>query len=583
MLCPYCQHEQDDSAVLCESCGMPLVKTEPTPEVENTIVAEPENAFAPPAKKKRLGLLIVAILAVLAAGVVACSFLFDWWGGNTPTVPVDNKPPVVNEPTNNLTMSLTLLAEQDGETLFDINATSKMDLAAFTMWMQAEVTTDELPFSMEMGMANFNDPENMIVAILADVDSRLPTYASMNIIHHTAESDSVVSSDMIAEILETDPADFDIEALIDKYDELAMLYAYEEEGVISIEGLEQAIRNLLTVLRDKDWLATTFGYSKTEGGELTVHSLNTDLAVIVEAFAKEIKPALGEQTAVALDTVLLNISELKSYTLTASLTARGTVPELMSVSLKTPDAVISMEATVTDINKTTVDIDTLKDAIIDANEGYTVCRECKIDPSVYQGYCELCYDAYHCDGCFAPVSPEETMCEDCFVPCSVCGELAGYDNNGEDYCFECYFERFCYNEDGHPVYMDGYCEDCYIPCEFCDSYADYQENGMLCCWSCYYDRFCYNDDGNPVYLDGYCEDCFVPCVECAVNYGYEEYDGLCSYCYYDKYCIVCGKDAYTDGYCEDCYTPCTVCGEGGGDEYYDGLCWECYFETVEWE
>ncbi len=584
MICPHCQQEQPETVRFCQNCGAVLSETETTPEtetvpaMEDTIVAEPENAFAPPVKKKRLGLLIIAVLAVLAAGVVVCSFVFDWWGTNTPVskpiVPADTAPVV--EKVDNFTMEMVLSLDIEDSMAVDMDITAKV--APSLVWMKAESTSDELPFSAEIGVVGTKS-EGALIAVLAEDNSGRPPYAAF--INDDGASEPTVSPELFTELFKTEPADFDIESFIDKYDELSVLYAYEEDGIISIEGLEQAIRNLMTVLRDKEWLTTTFGYTKTESENLTVHSINTDLAVIAEAFAKEIAPATAEQTAPVLETLPLYSEALKNSTLNASLAVRGNIPELMSVAFKSEGVTFSLDATVTDVNKTVIDIDALKDAVIETNEGYTVCRECNILPPVYQGYCELCYDAYHCDECFAPVSPEETVCEDCFVPCISCGELANYDNNGENYCFECYYDRFCFNDDNNPVYKDGYCEDCFVPCEICGAYADYPTEDTLYCWSCYYERYCYNDDGNPVFMDGYCEDCFVPCVACGAGQSEEEFDGMCYSCYYDKYCIICGGEAYTEGYCEDCYTPCTVCGKGGGNDYYDGLCWKCYFDSVE--
>ncbi len=581
MICPHCQQEQPETVRFCQNCGAVLSETETTPEtetapaMEDTIVAEPENAFAPPVKKKRIALLIIAVLALLAAGVVACSFVFDWWGTNTPSVPVDNEVPVANESAENLTMDIVASMTSDFADM-DMDITMKVDGVASAMWLKTNGIYEEMPLSMEIGLANLDSEDDLFIAVLTETLPHYPPYATIIDINDLTYDQENVYYDMLDELIETDPADFDIETFIDKYDELSELYTYEEEGVIRIEGLEEAVRNLMTVLRDKEWLTETFGYTKTESEKLTVHSIDTDLAVIMKAFAKEITPALGEQTTSVLDAVLMNAEEYKDYTLTASLTMRGTVPELMSLSLKAPDLTCTVDATVTDVNNTVVDVDALKDTVIEANEGFTVCRECQFDPAVYQGYCELCYDMYHCDICLAPVSPEESVCEDCFVPCSVCGEMAHYANNGVDYCFVCYHERFCTNEDGNPVYMDGYCEDCYTPCEFCDSYADYQENGLMCCWSCYYDHFCFNDDGNPVYMDGYCKDCFMPCTVCTVNQGDEGYGGLCGYCYYDQHCLICEKEVYKDGYCEDCFVLCPVCEIAGGDEHFDGLCWDCY-------
>ena len=503
MTCPNCQHPNNEHTAFCEQCGTSLTPTTvETPEI-------PTSVDTPaPAKKHLLPVLLIVLAVIAAAAVTVCGFVFGWWGGDASpedtavVTPADDTPAA----TDNFTMNLSFDMTVDGETA-NGNGTVAFDTKKPTFLMDSTVTYDGITGKIQLAYEKGGLLQDDNVYLLAEVPGEplratvMPTNAYLGYSENLGEA--------FGTILSADPEEFDLNELIDTYPVLESLMVDASEDTFTVESIEQAIKTLLTDLRDEAWLTQVFGMTKTVDGNTVTVSFDTDGHTVVNALADVLLPAFSEEIADEARAELTESEEdLRACTLSLSVTVSDDLLQSFSVSFTVPDVSFNANVTATDTGHTTVSLDELKAAILEANDGHKYCVDCGTSPAVCNGYCGYCYANRFCIKCGEPAVDNTGYCADCLVPCIECGDHAEYEEDGEMYCYSCYYDRFCYNDDGNPVYKDGYCEECFVPCAACEEYAGEEFYDGFCV-ECYYERFCYNDDGNPVYKDGYCEECYA--------------------------------------------------------------------------
>lgn len=329
---------------------------------------------------------------------------------------------------------------------------------------------------------------------------------------------------------------------------------------ITAEQAENAVNTVIDLMHDDTWQDEHLSVSTQTDGEDTAFTVETDITKALMSLLTEAAAALGVEDDLNL------ADEIQSMPVKVEGRFTRNIPVVITLSLTEGESEYSMKIEFHSFNDTTLDTDAVISKLTEAHGDYTECRECGLEDLYFQGYCEYCASVKCCQNFCGEDAGEDGYCDNCRVPCA--GGCGNHADHEEGYCFDCYYEVYCYEDCGNKATnmteYDGYCDDCYNPCKECSEQAVEVYDGY--CYYCYYERYCYENCGNEAvhfsayefnadFVTGYCDDCYIKCADCD---NHAEYDGIrCYSCYHETHCIYCDAEATmtVDGYgvCDECY------------------------------
>lgn len=482
-ICNSCGAQLDDNMKFCNKCGTPVdmpqnntfvdMADEATvgvgvdapqveiPQVETSQVTteqppvefaavsfepQPETLEQKPKKKKKIGLIIGIIAAVLVVvGAVVAGFLTDWFG----LAKKDEEAPKTKP-----------LVASEGVFSDILNAaynTALADSLTFKVDMDA---TSSFGFNVNMTVVDSRfviDQENEDITGLMEIPgSKLLIYDGMQYTYNSqVPSESSVeemfeSSDMgeffefRAELKENNDDSTVISVLLGQLDE------EDKENMseyVDPDKLEDFLNDTIeTYFNDEAWLTEYMGYSKSEDAyvfEPDVEKLCDELNRIVsesDAFTAEGK----EKAEEAFENIKDSVDESDLDELKVSITLKEGYFDTVQIDAKNSEGEYIIKVGFADINNTSISQDEIDEVIEDTEAAIEeskceVCGEQVYDPE-YHGDCASCgahgeiWEDSLCYDCYYEVETQVGECEEC----GAVDEL--YEWDGRMLCLSCYFE-----------------------------------------------------------------------------------------------------------------------------------------------
>ena len=211
-----------------------------------------------PKKKAPIGVIVAAILIVLAIGVVIAGFMTDWFG---------------------LAGPMTQIAKATAKTLDAENFTVTVDTSDFEVTAQISL--------------NLKDRELTVVGTGESEEESFYIYDGYMIVGYDGYYYAEDISDTLDTIFDAyeDAAedDFSSEKIIELLDDMGALESFDEEE------LEKSINTLFKKLNTKSWLKKNAGYSKGKQKGATAHIFEPNLQKLLTAVLEILEPAFDDK------------------------------------------------------------------------------------------------------------------------------------------------------------------------------------------------------------------------------------------------------------------------------------------------
>ncbi len=236
---------------------------------------------------------------------------------------------------------------------------------------------------------------------------------------------------------------------------------------ITVEQVETAVNTVIDLIHDERWQAEHITFSTQTEGDDTTFTLQTDVAKTLISLITEAAKVLGMEDKLDLS------AEIPEMSLEISCKLTRNIPLVVSLSYTDADEEYSLKFEFSDFNNTVIDTEETIQRMAEAHGDYTECALCGSEELYFQGYCELCAGKKFCQNYCGNDSGDDGYCDDCRIPCAGgCGYHADHE---EGYCFDCYYEVYCYEDCGKKAthFTDAYgsyayCDECYEKWELDD-------------------------------------------------------------------------------------------------------------------
>ncbi len=358
MFCKNCGKNIEGSAAFCPNCGSAVTPVA-TIQQENPVVTPTENivpsespiltSAEPQKKPKKKGKKIaIAIIAIILVGaIVAGSFVIT----------------KTSDPLYKLSKAFERMAEYNN---FTFNAELSVDgedvefNAAYSKEDNAYIAEIEMPYYYEDSDIKLGLYNNRMLADIDMPDLEQTFYIEINENATNGEFNLEAMLDTIKSSMsdgENDATEY-LEQFV-KTDELP--------------GAIEALTNKLTEnFKNEEWLVDVMGYTAEKADKKTKITFTPDLEELYDIVTEEIYPVLSREARESIryqeEDILYTISEIECE---INITINGNDLESLEFEVIYDDyEVATFEFALKDINKTSVDIDTLKDMNDDAVSFY---------------------------------------------------------------------------------------------------------------------------------------------------------------------------------------------------------------------